>query len=232
MGKWDNSAPERRLRGIFFTLQPQPWPNRAKTHLGTSVQAGANHIPEMFFIMLTTPVIVTCDGEFTSIFLLNVFHQESISASFVTRYFSQAICTSKHSAYCFNSTAGLHAELHKLPNIISSWLQISFHGIWDFSENHYTMRQGSPVHGFFGFFVGGGGLFVLCVCITIIIFYFKCKPTTFPSGKMFFTQSQIPLSIIHMDIITGLSEIWLNQLSIWYSKTTKYSTKLNFKSLW
>lgn len=71
------------------------------------------------------------------------------------------------------------------------------------------MRQGSPVHGFFGFFVvgGGGGLFVLCVCITIIIFYFKCKPTTFPSGKMFFTQSQIPLSIIHMDIITGLSEI-------------------------
>lgn len=123
-----------------------------------------------------------------------------------TCYFSQAICTSKHSAYCFNSTADLHAELHKLPNIISSWLQISFHGIWDFSENHYTMRQGSPVHGFFGFFVGGGGggLFVLCVCITIIIFYFKCKPTTFPSGKMFFTQSQIPLSIIHMDIITGL----------------------------
>lgn len=75
------------------------------------------------FIMLTTPVIVTYHTVYKHLSTEHFPLRKCISFC-DTCHFSQAICTLKHSVYCFSSSTDLHAELQKLSNIVSSWLQI------------------------------------------------------------------------------------------------------------
>lgn len=195
MGKWDNSAPERRLRGIFFTLKPQPWPNRAKTHLGTSVQAGANHIAEMFFIMLTTPVIVTCDGEFTSIFLLNVFHQESISASFVTHVILVKLSAPQNTQPIV-STALQACMLNYINCPISYHLGYRFHFMgYETSVKIITQwdREALSMVSLVFLLVVVVVVFLFCVCVLLLLFsILSVSLLHFLLGRCFSHRAKFP----------------------------------------